>query len=90
MFDKFMANLDETAGELGLSPDQLKTLTESFSCKLNGDGDQLKALIEVAEEHGVPVDTLKAAFQRLGSFGKDAPAENLAGLLAKGLFGGKR
>ena len=101
MFDKLLENLDDVAGKLGLPADQVKAVTDSLAGRLGTGGDQMAALMETAQEHGLPVEKLQEILGGLGVdveglMGKlgdmldgDAAQEGLSNLagMAKGLFG---
>ena len=101
MLENLLGNLDEIAGKLGLPADKVSAIAESLQGKLGQGGDQMTALMELAQEHGLPVDKLHGM---LGGLGGDAggilgsltggldkdgdgnPVNDLMGM-AKGLFG---
>lgn len=101
MFDKLLENLnlDEIAGKLGLPADQIKSLTESLSANMGQGGDMMAALMQTAQQHGLPVEKLQEMLGNLGG-GADDILGKMGGLLsgesgglggladaAKGLFG---
>jgi len=99
MFGKLLGNLDlgkllghadEIAGQFGIPAEKVQPMVESLTSRLGQGGDQMAILMEVAEEHGVPVENLKQVFQNFGKGDTENPAEDLAQLLAKGLFGGSK
>jgi hypothetical protein len=83
MFDKLLENLDDVAEKLGLPADQVKTIAESLTGKMGAGGDKMAALLETAQEHGLPVEKLQSM---LGSAGIDAEGllEKAGGLLGAG------
>jgi len=98
MFDKLLANLDlgsllgnanEIAEKFGIPAENVQPLIETLTSKLGQGGDQMSALMEAAQEHGISIDTLKGVFQNFGKSDTENPVEDLAGMLAKGLFGSK-
>ncbi len=99
MFDKLLGNLDlgsllgnadAIAEKFGIPAENIQPLIESLSGKLGQGGDQMTALMEAAQEHGISIDSLKDIFQNFGKTDTENPVEDLAGMLAKGLFGGKQ
>ncbi len=103
MFDKLLENLDDVAEKLGLPADQVKAIAESLSGKMGEGGDKMAALMETAQEHGLPVEKLQGMLGGLGidagelmekagallGDSKDGAKEGLGGLMGavKGLFG---
>lgn len=102
MFDKLLGNLnlDEIAGKFGLPADQILSLTESLSATLSGDGDKMAALMQAAEQHGLPVDKIQEMLGGLGGGSADDLLGKVGGMLggddsglggladaAKGFFG---
>ncbi|MGV3769999.1 MAG: hypothetical protein ACO1NM_08235 [Sphingobium phenoxybenzoativorans] len=100
MFDGILGNLDELAAKVGLPAEQVQSLTDSLGSKLGAGGDQVTALTELAQEHGLPVEKLQEMLAGIG--GPDAIMAKVSGLLdrdgdgnplnelgamAKGLFG---
>ncbi len=101
MFDKILGNLDlgsllgnlgnveEMAAKFGIPADQVQNMMQSFSGKLGQGGDQMSALFEAAQEHGLPVEKLKEVFQNFGQSETENPIGDLANLFGKSLLGGK-
>lgn len=96
MFDKILEslggldNIGELAAKVGLSPEQAQSLIQSLGGKLGENGDQISALMEAAKEHGISADSLKDLFQNFTKGEGENPVEDLAEMMAKGLFGGKK
>ncbi len=99
MFDNLLENLDDVAVKLGLPADQLKSIAESVTGKLGAGGnDQMQALIEAAQQHGLSAEKLQGMVSGLGlnmddlmgklggMLGGDSALGGL-GDIAKGLFG---
>ncbi len=86
MFDKLLENLniDDIAGKLGLPADQIQSLAQSLSANLSGGGDTMAALMQAAEQHGLPVDKIQEMLGGLGGGG----AEDLLGKVS-GMLGGE-
>jgi hypothetical protein len=101
MLDGLMDNLGGMAEKLGLPADKAQDIMGSLQDKLSGDGDKMQALKDVADQHGISLDSLKSAlggdgegsiFSKLTGFvDKDGDGNPLNDLtnMAKGLFGGK-
>lgn len=85
MFDKLLENLnlDEIAGKLGLPADQIKTLTESLTANMGEGGDKMAALMQTAEQHGLPIEKIQEMLGGLGGGG----AEDLLGKVGDMLGG---
>jgi hypothetical protein len=96
-----LGNLEEMATKLGIPADKLSSLTETLQGKLGQGGDQMTALMEAAQEHGLPLDKLQGMLGGLGEGaggimgkvtgmldqdGDGNPVNDLMGM-AKGLFG---
>ena len=80
LFDVLQGNLDAIAGKVGMTPEQVKNITDTLQAKLEqGGGSHLAALEATATQHGVPVDQI----QQLLSHG--GVADQLEGY-AKGLL----
>ncbi|MGE4431573.1 MAG: hypothetical protein AB7E05_12605 [Sphingobium sp.] len=102
MFDKILGNLDlnsllgnignvdEIAAKFGIPADQVQNVLQSLSGKMGQGGDQMSSLLEAAQEHGISIDKLKDVFQNFGQGEGDNPATDIADMLAKGIFGGKK
>ena len=101
MFDKLLdnLNLDEIAGKFGLPADQIKALTDSLTANMGEGGDKMAALMQTAEQHGLPVEKIQEMLGGLGG-GADDLLGKVGGMLggeggglggladaAKGLFG---
>lgn len=101
MFDAILGNVDAIAGKLGLPAEQVQSIVGSLQEKLAGGGDQLSALSQVAQEHGLSLESLQnvlgntaegagSVLGRIaGTLDRDGdgnPLNDLAGM-AKGLFG---
>jgi hypothetical protein len=99
MFDGLLGNLDDIAAKLGLPADQVQGMMASVQEKMAGGGDMMSAVMSVAREHGISMDSLSGLLQGggaqdmlsqvTGALDKDGdgnPLNDLGGL-AKGLFG---
>lgn len=78
------------AERLGVSAERVEPFFQSLRNRTKKGGDQMAALMETAEEHGIPGDRLRRIFQDYGKENTENPAEDLAELLARELFGGHR
>ena len=103
MFDKLLENLEDIAEKAGLPADQVKNIAESLSGKMGAGGDKMAALMETAQEHGLPVEKLQGMLSSVGinvedmlekasdllGEGKEGAESTLGGLMGtvKGLFG---
>lgn len=90
MIDRLPDAPGEIAENLGVPVEKVQPFLRSLRERFGQGRDQMTVLIEVAREHGVPVDRLKAVFRDAGKGDFENPAEDLAELLARGLFGGTK
>ena len=103
MLDKLLENVDDLAEKLGLPAEQVKAMADSLQGKLGDGGDQISALMETAQEHGLSLEKIQGLIGNLGidtealmekagdllGEGEDGAQSALGGLMgmAKGLFG---
>jgi hypothetical protein len=99
MLDGLMDNIGGIAEKLGLPADKAQDIAASLQDKLSGDGDKMQAIQDVAQEHGISVDSIKgmlggdgegSIFSKLTGFvDKDGDGNMMDDLtdMAKGLFG---
>ncbi len=66
-FDKVQANLKDAAAKAGLTPEKLKSVTDTLNAELAKVPDHAKALKVSAEQHGVSVDKIQAALEHAGA-----------------------
>ena len=66
MLDKLLENVDDLAGKLGLPADQVQNMVDSFQSKVGEGGDQISALMEMAQEHGLPMEKIQGMLSGLG------------------------
>jgi hypothetical protein len=60
LFDSLQGNLDELAGKVGMTPDQVSNITNTLEAKLQQcGGDHLAALQATAAEHGISSDQVQ-------------------------------
>ncbi|MBB6122611.1 hypothetical protein [Sphingobium subterraneum] len=99
MLENLLGSLGDIAGKLGLPADQVESLAASLKDRLAQGGDPVATAMELAREHGLPVDKLQEMLggsvgtdgllgkvgDMLGGEGNENPLGNL-GDLAKGLF----
>lgn len=97
MFDKLLQNVDlgsllgnlgnveELAAKFGLPADQVQNILGSLGDKMGQGGDQMSALMEAAQEHGLSVDALKGMFENFtqGSGDGEGPLGGLTDMLGK-------
>lgn len=80
LFDVLQGNLDAIAGKIGMTPDQVKSITDTLQAQLKQTGgNHLAAMEATAAQHGVPVDQIQQLLTHGGV------ADQLEGY-AKGLF----
>ena len=83
LFDSIMADVDGVAAKVGLQPDQVQALTATLESKIGGGTDQMAAIEQAAQEHGVPVEAIQAVLAHVNTQGGVASE---LGSLAEGLF----
>jgi len=72
-FDKVQANLKDAAAKAGLTPEKLKSVTDTLHQELAKIPDHAKALKATAEQHGIEVDKIQTALAHAGAeIGKTA------------------
>ena len=101
ILDGIMGNIGSVAEKLGLPADKAKDIAASLQEKMGGDGDKMQAIQDLAQEHGLSVDSIKEMLGGDGEgglFGKvtgfldkdgDGSVMDNLGDMAKGLFGKK-
>jgi hypothetical protein len=67
IFDGLLGNLDELAGKLGLPTDQVQTMVQAVQEKMASGGDMMASLTQVAQEHGISMDSLQGMLGNVGS-----------------------
>jgi len=68
--DDLASKAEDIAGKVGLSPEQVKSLTATIQEKL-GDGSSQTEALEAAEQaHGVPVDKIQEMLGHAGEAGQ--------------------
>jgi len=100
ILDSLLGNVDGIAEKLGLPADKAQELASGLTEKLGEEGgDKMQAVQDLAEEHGVSVDSLKEMLSGEGEGGimgsitgmldKDGDGSVIDDLgdMAKGLFG---
>lgn len=90
MLDKLLENVDDLAEKLGLPGDQVQNIVDSLQSKMGDGTDQISALMETAQEHGLSLDKIQGL---LGNLDIDAgdlleKAGNLFGDSAEDAKGG--
>ena len=59
LFDNIEANLDTIAGKVGITPDQVRAVTNTFQANLTStDGNPLAAIEATAAQHGITTSTI--------------------------------
>jgi hypothetical protein len=59
LFDNIEANLDSIAGKVGITPDQVRSITNTFQSNLTStDGNPLAAIEATAAAHGISTGTI--------------------------------
>ncbi|HEV2653124.1 MAG TPA: hypothetical protein VGU69_17815 [Rhizomicrobium sp.] len=59
LFDNIEANLDSIAGKVGITPDQVRSITNTFQANLTStDGNPLAAIEATAAAHGITTGTI--------------------------------
>ena len=82
LFDNITANLDSIAGKVGMTPDQVKTITSTLQGKITElGGDHVAALKATAAQHGIGVDKLQELVGHGGGDLGSQAASLLGGLL---------
>ncbi len=82
LFDNIEGNLDAIAGKVGISPDQVRAITNSVQANLtSSEGNPAAALEAVAAQHGVSVATIQEIMNHGG--GLESELGNFAGSLFK-------
>ena len=66
-FDKVQANLHDAAAKAGLTPEKLKSVTDTLNHELSKLPDHAKALKVAAEQHGIEVGKIQAALEHAGA-----------------------
>jgi hypothetical protein len=66
-FDKVQANLKDAATKAGLTPEKLKSVTDTLNTELSKIPDHAKALKATAEQHGIEVSKIQEALMHAGA-----------------------
>lgn len=69
IFDGILGNIDDIAAKLGLPADQVQAMASTLGSKIEGGSDQLSALAETAQEHGLSMDKIQEMLGQLGDSG---------------------
>jgi hypothetical protein len=83
LFDTLLSQADDLAGKVGITPDQVQSIASSIQSKIGDGSEQMAAVEQVAQEHGLPVEKVQELLGHAGSAG-DVESE-LSGL-ASGFF----
>src|SRR5664279_2757154 len=82
LFDNIENSLDSIAGKVGLSPDQVREISNTFQANLtSSDGNPLAAIEATAAQHGVSVATIQEILNHGG--GLESELGDIAGSLFK-------
>jgi chorismate mutase len=82
LFDNIEGNLDAIADEVGITPDQVKAITNSVQANLtSSEGNPAAALEATAAQHGVSVETIQEILNHGG--GLESELGDFAGSLFK-------
>jgi hypothetical protein len=69
ILDGLGGNLDELGARFGISPDQIKSVTDTLGAKLQGGAGQTQAIADAAGEHGLSLEKLQGILAGLGGTG---------------------
>jgi len=69
ILDGLGGNLDELGARFGISPDQIKSVTDTLGAKLQGGVGQTQAIADAAGEHGLSLEKLQGVLAGLGGTG---------------------
>jgi hypothetical protein len=64
-----LGNLDELGARFGISPDQIRSVTDTLGAKLQGGAGQTQAIADAAGEHGLSFEKLQGLLAGLGGTG---------------------
>ncbi|MEI9930576.1 MAG: hypothetical protein WDM89_08505 [Rhizomicrobium sp.] len=82
LFDNIEGNLDSIAGKVGITPDQVREITNTVQANLtSSEGNPAAALEATAAQHGVSVDTIQQILNHGG--GLESELGDIAGSLFK-------
>jgi hypothetical protein len=77
-YDKIHDNLQDIATKAGLTPEKLKSVTDTLNKELAKIPDHAKALQATAEQHGIEVGKIRESLAHAGAQLSDA-ADSVAG-----------
>lgn len=82
LFDNIEGNLDTIAGKVGLPPDQVRAIANTFQANLTStDGNPLAAIEATAAQHGIATGTIHEILNHGG--GLESELGDIAGNLFK-------
>ncbi len=82
LFDNIEGNLDSIAGKVGITPDQVREITNKVQANLtSSEGNPAAALEATAAQHGLSVDTIQQILNHGG--GLESELGDIAGSLFK-------
>lgn len=81
IFDSLLGSVDDIAEKLGVPADQAQSLVSGLKDKLGEEGgDKMQAMQDLADEHGVSLDSVK---DMLGGEGEGGFMDKVTGFLDK-------
>lgn len=69
MFDGILNQFQDIAAKVGISPEQLKSVTDGLEARLAQGGDKMEALKATAAEHGISAEQLQGMLSNLNAEG---------------------
>ena len=87
LLDNLMNQANELGAKAGLTPDQVQSILAAIQSKIGSGSDQMTAIQQVAQEHGLPMDKIQALLGQGGGSDLMGKLGGLAGGLPGGLFG---
>ncbi|MBY8821312.1 hypothetical protein [Sphingomonas colocasiae] len=69
ILDGLGGNLEELGARFGVSPDQIRSVTETIGANLQGGAGQTQAIADAAGEHGLTLEKLQGVLAELGGTG---------------------
>ncbi len=81
ILDNLLGSVDDIAEKLGVPADKAQSIVSGLTEKLGSEGgDKIQAIQDLADEHGVSVDSIK---DMLGGEGEGGLMDKLTGFLDK-------
>lgn len=88
MFDGLLNQFQDIAAKIGITPEQLKSVTDGLETRLAQGGDKMEALKATAAENGISLEQLQGMMGKLNAEGGMLDKIGLGGedgLINKGL-----